>query len=79
MVQKNMLEAKTKLSQLVEAAERGEEVLIARNGVPVVKIVPVERAKFNFGFLKDQIPEIPDSMLFAMSDEEAEGLIEGRY
>jgi antitoxin (DNA-binding transcriptional repressor) of toxin-antitoxin stability system len=57
---------------LVEAVERGEEVLIARNGVPVAKIVAVKKVRFNFGFLKDEIPEIPDSMLFAMSDEEAE-------
>jgi prevent-host-death family protein len=79
MIQENMLEAKTKLSQLVEAAERGEEVLIARNGVPVAKIVPVKKAKFNFGFLKDEIPEVSDSMLFAMTDEEAERFIEGHY
>jgi prevent-host-death family protein len=79
MIQENMLDAKTKLSQLVEAAERGEEVLIARNGVPVAKIVPVKKAKFNFGFLKDEIPEVPDSMLFAMTDEEAERFIEGHY
>jgi prevent-host-death family protein len=79
MIQENMLDAKTKLSQLVEAAERGEEVFIARNGVPVVKIVPVTKAKLPFGFLKDKVGEIPDSMLFAMSDEEADDFIEGRY
>ena len=74
-----MLGAKTKLSHLVEAAERGEEVFIARNGVPVAKIVPIKRAKFHFGFLKDRMPEIPDSMLFAMTDEEAAQFIEGHY
>lgn len=37
-----MHEAKTKLSKLVDAVERGEraEVLIARNGRPVAKLVP---------------------------------------
>lgn len=30
--------AKTRLSELVAAAERGEEVVIARNGVPAVRI-----------------------------------------
>jgi prevent-host-death family protein len=35
----NMHEAKTTLSQLVELAERGEEVLIARAGQPVARIV----------------------------------------
>jgi prevent-host-death family protein len=35
----NVLEAKTRLSQLIAAAEAGEEVLLARNGKPVAKIV----------------------------------------
>jgi prevent-host-death family protein len=38
-----MHEAKTKLSQLVERAEAGEEIVIARNGEPVARLVPVER------------------------------------
>jgi prevent-host-death family protein len=78
MIQENMLDAKTKLSKLVEAAQRGEEVFIARKGVAVAKIVPVKKAKFNFGFLKDAIREIPDALLFAMSEEEAEQFIVGR-
>jgi prevent-host-death family protein len=36
-----MHEAKTRLSQLVERAEAGEEIVIARNGKPVVRLVPV--------------------------------------
>lgn len=36
-----MHEAKTKLSQLVERAEAGEEIVIARNGKPAVRLVPV--------------------------------------
>jgi prevent-host-death family protein len=36
-----MHEAKTKLSQLVERAEAGEDVVIARNGKPVARLVPV--------------------------------------
>ena len=36
-----MHEAKTKLSQLVERAEGGEEIVIARNGKPVARLVPV--------------------------------------
>lgn len=34
-----MHEAKSKLSQLVEQAERGEEILLARAGQPVARIV----------------------------------------
>jgi prevent-host-death family protein len=39
----NMLQAKTSLSRLVEAIEQGEEreIVIARNGRPVAKLVPV--------------------------------------
>ncbi|PZN98663.1 MAG: type II toxin-antitoxin system prevent-host-death family antitoxin [Hyphomicrobiales bacterium] len=38
----NVHEAKTQLSRLIEQALRGEEVVIARNGVPAVKLVQVE-------------------------------------
>jgi prevent-host-death family protein len=36
-----MHEAKTHLSQLVERAEAGEEVVIARHGVPVARLVAI--------------------------------------
>ena len=36
-----MHEAKTKLSQLVERAEQGEEIVITRNGKPAVKLAPI--------------------------------------
>ena len=65
-----MLEAKTKLSRLVEAAERGEQVFLKRNGVLAAQIVPVAKDKFPFGFLKEQVGSIPDSLLFDSSDEE---------
>ncbi len=35
----NIAEAKAKLSQLIDRAERGEEVVIARHGRPVAKLV----------------------------------------
>jgi prevent-host-death family protein len=44
-MQVNMLEAKTQLSRLVEAALNGEEVVIANRGKPVVKLVRVEPVK----------------------------------
>lgn len=41
----NMHEAKTNLSKLVEEAEAGEEIVLARAGKPVVKLVPVVALK----------------------------------
>lgn len=43
MLQINMLEAKTRLSQLVKAAQAGEDVVIANRGEPVVRLVPVRK------------------------------------
>jgi len=37
----NVHHAKTNLSKLIAAAESGEEVIIARNGKPAVKLVVV--------------------------------------
>jgi prevent-host-death family protein len=41
----NMLDAKSNLSRLVQAVESGEtdEVVIARNGVPAARLVPIAR------------------------------------
>ena len=40
--QVNMHEAKTHFSKLAEAVEAGEEVIIARAGKPVMKLVKIE-------------------------------------
>ena len=41
----NMHEAKTRLSQLVEQAEQGEEIVIARAGEPVARLVALRSGK----------------------------------
>ena len=42
----NIHEAKTHLSRLIEDVSAGEEVIIARNGKPVARLLPVtERAR----------------------------------
>lgn len=52
----NMHDAKTQLSRLAERASRGEEIVIARNGHPLAKLVPVdERTPPEFGFWKGQV------------------------
>jgi prevent-host-death family protein len=40
-VMMNVQDAKANLSRLLVQAERGDEVVIARKGVPVVRLVPV--------------------------------------
>jgi prevent-host-death family protein len=46
--------AKTQLSKLIEQAERGEEVIIARGRTAVVRLMPYapERPKRGFGSMK---------------------------
>lgn len=41
----NVHEAKTHFSRLLQKVAAGEEVTIARDGVPVARLVPVEAAK----------------------------------
>ncbi|MDR2837009.1 MAG: type II toxin-antitoxin system Phd/YefM family antitoxin [Azonexus sp.] len=60
-MQVNMLEAKSALSRLVVAAERGEEVILARDGKPVAKIVRYEAPKVKLpGVWKDKVKLSPD-------------------
>lgn len=40
----NIYEAKTHLSRLIERVEAGEEVVIARAGKPVARLVPIAPA-----------------------------------
>ena len=59
----NMHEAKTRLSQLVDQVEQGgrAEVVIARNGRPVAKLVPYvpEKKAIRFGVAKGKY-RLPD-------------------
>lgn len=41
----NVHEAKTHLSRLLERVEHGEEIVIARAGKPIARLVPLEPAE----------------------------------
>ena len=41
MKQVNVHEAKTQLSRLLERVRGGEEIVIAKNGVPVARLCPI--------------------------------------
>lgn len=53
----NIYEAKTRLSQLVDRAASGEDVVVSRNGKPLVRITRLENAKrrIKFGMLKGKV------------------------
>lgn len=83
----NIGEAKTRLSELVAAALRGEEVVLQKAGEPQVRLVPVPEAQHSkreeiaakrkaaFGFLRDKYAHLaPEATIVppSMTDEEVE-------
>jgi prevent-host-death family protein len=56
-MQVNIYEAKTRLSELVEAARQGETVIIAKAGTPLAKLGPLEetRRPIRLGLMKGEI------------------------
>jgi prevent-host-death family protein len=58
----NVHEAKTQLSRLLQEVEEGEEIVIARNGTPVAKLVPhvEERKPREPGWAKGRMWMAPD-------------------
>lgn len=78
MTTMNIAEAKSKLSELVARAEAGEEVVIARNGKPRVRLQPVEpavRRKPQLGAWEHLNIRVPDSVFFDR-DLELEALMD---
>ena len=67
----NIHEAKTHLSRLLQRVAAGEEVTIARSGVPVARLVPVApKAKRSLGFARGEVwvaddfdAPLPDDLL----------------
>lgn len=68
VIQMNIAEAKAKLSELLDAATRGSEVIIARSGTAIARLVPIEPpASRELGFFPIEI----DDEIFAPLDDEA--------
>ena len=51
----NIHQAKTHLSQLLERVVKGEEIVIAKSGRPMAKLVPIPREPRRPGRLKGKI------------------------
>jgi prevent-host-death family protein len=68
----NVHEAKTHLSRLLSRVERGDEVVIARAGRPIARLVPfdvqAERPRFGLDIGRFEVPDdfnapLPDDVL----------------
>jgi prevent-host-death family protein len=79
----NVHEAKTNFSKLLQRVALGEEVIIAKAGVPVARLVPIKPAtqgKRPLGFLKGEIwmsddfdaPLPPDILAGFLGEDEPE-------
>lgn len=69
-IQVNVQEAKTSLSRMLRQAEAGEDVVIARDGVPIVRLVPIgQPAPRPVGFVSGSLP---DAFFDPLPDEELE-------
>lgn len=76
-MQSNMHEAKSRLSQLAEAAANGERVIIAKSGKPYVELIAWRDEKPPFGWLKGEIEIAPDFDSKEVNEEVAR-LFEGK-
>ncbi len=82
MIEVNVHRAKTNLSQLLQRVEAGEEVVISRDGVPVARLVRVERERQGrrelgadrglFTVPDDFNAPLPDEVLAVFSGEGSE-------
>ena len=66
----NIHAAKSQLSRLLDAAVAGEEVIIAKAGKPVARLVPIEKKqeRRKLGTLAGQFT-VPDELDDPLSDE----------
>jgi prevent-host-death family protein len=81
MTQVNVYQAKTELSALLERAEAGEEIIIAKNGKPKARLVALDGPqtkplrKMEFGFWNHYGWKLPEN--FDDPDPEIEAMFYG--
>jgi prevent-host-death family protein len=77
-MQINIAEAKAKLSSLLDRALAGEEVVIARAGKPLARLVPIEqRTRRKGGAWRGWAANIPTEVFLAPMDPEDLDAAEG--
>jgi prevent-host-death family protein len=77
MTKVNVHEAKTQLSKLLEKAMNGEEVVIAKAGRPMVRLVPVKQESMDWwgmdegkAWIAEDFDELPEDLMAAFYGED---------
>ncbi|MCE7875249.1 type II toxin-antitoxin system Phd/YefM family antitoxin [bacterium CPR1] len=65
----NVHQAKTQLSRLLERAHAGEEIIIAKNGQPYARLVPLEAPRRTLGFLEGKL-SVPQEFFAPLEEDE---------
>ncbi|MBW2734114.1 MAG: type II toxin-antitoxin system Phd/YefM family antitoxin [Deltaproteobacteria bacterium] len=73
----NIHEAKTHLSKILEAVQRGEEVIIAKANKPIAEIIPYQKPALQLGGFEGKIVISDDFDSEALNEEVAD-LFQGR-
>jgi len=76
----NIAEAKAKLSELLDRALTGEEIVIARAGEPMARLTPLKQKKRRGrGILRGWAANIPTEVFLAPMDDEDLAAAEGKF
>jgi prevent-host-death family protein len=70
--QVNVHEAKTQFSKIIAAVEAGEEIVVARAGKPIIKLVKIDEQlppPIVPGFAHDLLPDVSDEEWDALNVE----------
>jgi prevent-host-death family protein len=69
MAEVNVHEAKTQFSRLLKRVAAGEEITIARAGIPVARLVPISPAPQRLLGLDEGLFEVPEDFDAPLADE----------
>ncbi len=76
MIVVNVHEAKTQLSKMLDAVQRGEQVIIAKANRPVAELVPYQRPALQLGGFEGEI-EVRDDFDDPAVNDAVARLLEG--
>jgi prevent-host-death family protein len=68
----SLYEAKAGFSALIDKASKGSSTIVAKRGVPMAKIVPIEKGEGKRMLGVMSLPELPDSFFEPLPEDELE-------